>query len=459
MRGNIDANRTAHLSTPDAVGRGDWQQPTLRPKRRRVELSAASIQYVVWRRRPARRYRRCTCSPTGGGPAYQGGGYPNVVPAQYCGDCAEDGGGYNDGYGDCYDGGGGCGNCGDGGCGYGNCYGDGNGDYYGDENGYGAYGGHRLGNPCHYGNCGSWQDCRSGTNPPFPDDVENYSGLPCDRTEQCGPHYFDVRMEAVYMTRDETFKQQVDFTSENVAGPIRLSSGQLDFEPTTGFRILGRYDIGPLAVIEFGYWGIENLDSSASFTDPNPVDPDTGNLYSLFTNFVRNPALLPPTVTTPGGALPWTERSITHSISLESELHNARIQLPPLLGRLQPIGLRHVAGRLPLHPAAGGLPVPGDGRSRGRLRRKHQERHGRLPDWRRRLDPRSPRRPHRRGGQSRPVEQPLHSRQFVHHDDRSSFLQRFRSTSRRTSPRSPSTPAPTWCGTSARAGRCGSVTK
>jgi hypothetical protein len=130
-------------------------------------------------------------------------------------------------------------------------------------------------------------------------------------------------MEAVYMTRDETFKQHVDFTSNNVAGPIVLSSSQLDFEPTTGFRILGRYDVGPLSVIEFGYWGIENLDSSASFTDPDPVDPDTGNLYSLFTDFVRFPALLPATVTTPDGALPWTERSITHSISLESELHNA----------------------------------------------------------------------------------------------------------------------------------------
>ena len=56
-----------------------------------------------------------------------------------------------------------------------------------------------------------------GTNPPFPDDVENYSLLPPGRTEQCGPHYFDVRMEAVMMTRDEAFRTPVDFTSHNVA--------------------------------------------------------------------------------------------------------------------------------------------------------------------------------------------------------------------------------------------------
>src|SRR5262249_25520428 len=66
-----------------------------------------------------------------------------------------------------------------------------------------------------------------------------------------------------------------------------------------------------------GYWGIENLDSSAEFVNPN------ADSYSLFSDFVRDPAALPPTVTQPGGALPWTERSVVQRISLESELHNA----------------------------------------------------------------------------------------------------------------------------------------
>lgn len=257
---------------------------------------------------PVRPMQAIYAQPMGAGNSYVDAyGNPAVVPAQYCGDECDDGGCYASDCESTCDGNGNCPNCG--------CEGPRWRDGFpgtGCGCGYGGYG---------YG--GTWQDCRSGTCPPFPDDVEDYSLLPPGRTEQCGPHYFDVRMEAIYMTRDEAFRTPVNFTSLNVNGPIVLSSTQLDFDYETGFRILGRYDVGPLSVIEFGYWGLQELDSTASFTDPNPVNSNTGNLYSLFTEFVANPADLPANVTTPGGALPWTERSITHSISLESELHNA----------------------------------------------------------------------------------------------------------------------------------------
>jgi hypothetical protein len=249
--------------------------------------------------------------PMGGGGGYSNQwvdayGAPAVVPASY-------NGGYGGDYaygdcgcapaGDCY------GDCGCGDCGSGNC---------------GCGGGHQYGG---YGYGGSWQDCRSGTCPPFPDDVENYSMLPPGRTEQCGPHYWDVRMEAIMMTRDEAFRQNVEFTRLGFSPPeqLVLSSQELDFDWEAGFRIMGRYDCGPLSVIEFGYWGLQNLDASASFTDPtpDPQNPNTGSLYSLFSDYVRDPAALPPGVVTPNGPLPWTERSITHTISLESELHNA----------------------------------------------------------------------------------------------------------------------------------------
>ena len=267
--------------------------------------------------------------PIGGSTYVDAYGNSVVVPAGYCGNCGD---GCGDGCygGDCY--GGDCygGDCyGGGGCanGYGECGCPPGGECYGgncDTCGGGRWRDGFSGNGCGcgyggWGNGGTWQDPRAGTCPPFPDDTENYSLLPPGRTEQCGPHYFDVRMEAVVMTRDTAFRDNVDFTSLNVSGPIVVSSRELDFDYVAGFRIMGRYDCGPLSVIEFGYWGIENLDSSASFTDPNPVDPDTGNLYSLFSNF----GLQPPTVVNPDGPLPWTERSITQSISLESELHNA----------------------------------------------------------------------------------------------------------------------------------------
>jgi hypothetical protein len=259
------------------------------------------------------------CAQMGGAPAGtmqaiysqpMGGGYSNqymdahggpvVMPASYCGDCG--GGGYGD-YG--------------GGCAYGDCGYPPAGDCYGNCNNCGCGNGgcgHQYGG---YGYGGSWQDCRSGTNPPFPDDVENYSMLPPGRTEQCGPHYWDVRMEAVTMTRDETFRTPTDFTTLNVENPVVLNSNQLDFEWETGFRIMGRYDCGPLSVIEFGYWGLENLDASAEATSAN------ADLYSLFSDFVRQPTLVPNDVTQPGGSLPWTERSTVQRISLESELHTA----------------------------------------------------------------------------------------------------------------------------------------
>src|SRR6185312_14260817 len=82
--------------------------------------------------------------------------------------------------------------------------------------------------------------------------------------------------------------------------------------------------IAPLAVVEFGYIGVFNYSSSKSFTDTNPVDPatGTGNLYSLFSNFGDLPGT---TVTTPGGVMAPTERSITQSISIDSDLQTAEI--------------------------------------------------------------------------------------------------------------------------------------
>ena len=245
-------------------------------------------------------------SPAGMGPSsyMDADGNPAIMPANYCADCPT-------GCGEaCCEGcGAGCPQCCEGhpaGCGCGCCA-------------SGCCESCRLKN----GTCSPYV---MGTDPPFEERVENYSLIAPFRTEQCGPHYFDVRMEAVFLERDESFNQSVDFTSLNVAGPIVLSSSQLDFETEAGFRIVGRYDIGALSVLEFGYMGVESMDASASFTDPDPVDEDTGNLYSLFSDFVNNPADLPAGVTTPdSGVLPATERSITHRIALETELHVAEM--------------------------------------------------------------------------------------------------------------------------------------
>jgi hypothetical protein len=248
-------------------------------------------------------------APTGQANAYaDADGNPAVVPASNWGDSRGDSrqGGYGcpDGYyaSDCDGCGDECGGqygCGDGGC------------------RDGLVGGlHHL---LHRGIGGP------GTDPPFPQDVENYSLMAPSRTEQCGPHYWDFRAEAVALIRDETFQPDVQFTSLNIgANNNVLTSNQLDYDYQTGFRVMGRYDLCPLTVLEFGYMGIFTWNTSASFTDPNPVNPQTGNLFSLFSQFGTNPA----TVAVAGtGPMPATERSVTQSIFLTQDLQNVEMNV------------------------------------------------------------------------------------------------------------------------------------
>jgi hypothetical protein len=235
-------------------------------------------------------------------------GNPVVVPAGYGQPygCSDD---YS-GDGACSCGGYGCSSCeGYGGCGCG---------------GYGCAGCAGGGMSPHYGGfTGPFPMGAGGTDPPVGYDLMDDVGMAGYMVDQRGPHYFDIRAEAVVLERDETFKQDIDFTIFNLGGPIVLSSGQLQYDEEPGFRVLGRFDLGPLSVLEFGYMGIYDFESSASFTDPNPVDPvtGTGNLFSLFSDFGTNPA----TVAIPGGPMPETERSIFHSISIDSDLQTAEM--------------------------------------------------------------------------------------------------------------------------------------
>jgi hypothetical protein len=171
-----------------------------------------------------------------------------------------------------------------------------------------------------------------GTVPPVGYDLMNDVGIEGYMVDQRGPHYFDLRAEAVYLRPDETFGQDIAFTSLNIGqvqpdgsiiADFRLFSQQLDYDYEPGFRVMGRCDCGPLSVIEFGYMGIYDFESTASFTDPDPVDPvtGTGNLFSLFSEFGTNP----PTVAIQFGPMPETERSITHSIAIDSQLQSAEM--------------------------------------------------------------------------------------------------------------------------------------
>ena len=90
------------------------------------------------------------------------------------------------------------------------------------------------------------------------------------------------------MHRDVTFDRDIQFTSLNVGNTVVLNSNQLDFDWQAGFRVIGRYDICPLSVVEFGYTGIFDWETRARCHDP------TGNLYSLFSRPRQTPACSAP---------------------------------------------------------------------------------------------------------------------------------------------------------------------
>jgi hypothetical protein len=194
-------------------------------------------------------------------------------------------------------------------------------DYYGPGPiGYGGHHGH-YGSP-RPGFTGPIPMGDGGTSPPVGYDLMNDAGIEGFMVDQRGPHYFDVRAEAVYLERDETFGEEVQFSQEDLNGPIVLTSDDLEFDWEPGFRIIGRMDIGPLSVLEFGYMGIYSYEDQASFEDPD------GTLFSLFS--AQEPGeppfgVNPPTVSNPGGDFPFSERAIEHSISIESSLQTAEI--------------------------------------------------------------------------------------------------------------------------------------
>jgi hypothetical protein len=200
-------------------------------------------------------------------------------------------------------------------------------DHYGNPMpgpyGYPAYGDGYAGPqgypPMQGGFTGPFPMGAGGTCPPVGYDLMNDVGVEGFLVDQRGPHYFDVRAEAVCLERDETFGPAIDFSSQTASGPIVLSSRDLDYDPEVGFRIIGRYDIDPLSVFEFGYMGIYDWESGATvFGQVGP--PDT-RLFSLFSQFGTNPI----TVQQLNGPMRETERASQHSIEIASDLQTAEL--------------------------------------------------------------------------------------------------------------------------------------
>jgi len=136
----------------------------------------------------------------------------------------------------------------------------------GDAGGYGGYGG------------------AAGYGDPMAVDFGGYG------TDQSGPHYFDVSLESVFLSRD-AFEGVGTFISNGIGNtpvnPVDSGlAGQDEYE--AGWRIAFRYDLGPLSVLEATYMGLYDI----GFTQQLDSTTATGNpnfLFTIFSDFGTNP--------------------------------------------------------------------------------------------------------------------------------------------------------------------------
>lgn len=134
--------------------------------------------------------------------------------------------------------------------------------------------------------------------------------------DQCGPHYFDISFDAVFIQPDDLFSDVGAFSSIGVgaAAPRALDPTGEGTDYEAGWKIAGRYDIGALAVFEATYMGLYDF----GFSDEvRSVDVAPGNadnqLYSVFSNFGLGDLIAP-----------FDEASV-HRIRYESELQSTEL--------------------------------------------------------------------------------------------------------------------------------------
>ena len=88
--------------------------------------------------------------------------------------------------------------------------------------------------------------------------------------DQCGPHYFDVAIQTVFLKGEDLFEDVQPFGAIGADGPDeapRILDPQNSFdEYEAGWQIAARYDIGPLSVLEGTYMGIYDIGFTESVT-------------------------------------------------------------------------------------------------------------------------------------------------------------------------------------------------
>jgi hypothetical protein len=136
-----------------------------------------------------------------------------------------------------------------------------------------------------------------------------YDG-PCGRGGCCATRWFDFHAEWMYLYRDDV-GDRIDIASDGVLGPVVLDTDDMDFDPSSGFRVTWAYLIGPGTNLELGYFGTFNWDAAAAATSSQ------NNLFSVFSEFGSDPLL----------GFPETDRAYLQQIAYSSQLNNGELNL------------------------------------------------------------------------------------------------------------------------------------
>jgi len=113
--------------------------------------------------------------------------------------------------------------------------------------------------------------------------------------DQCGPHYFDVAIDSVFLKAENRFEKVGPFSSIGVGGTGPTAPRALD--PTgqasdleAGWRIAARYDVGALAVLEATYMGLYDFGFTQQVRSVDVAPEGRDNqLFSVFSNFGLGP--------------------------------------------------------------------------------------------------------------------------------------------------------------------------
>jgi hypothetical protein len=114
--------------------------------------------------------------------------------------------------------------------------------------------------------------------------------------DQCGPYYFDVAVDTVFLTPTDFFTDVPDFASVTAQGPTIMSPEAENDDYEAGWQIAGRFDLGPLSVIEGTYMGLYDIgftDRRDSLTETDRFFgvPQQDQLASVFSGYGTTPIL------------------------------------------------------------------------------------------------------------------------------------------------------------------------